>query len=59
MTDICKCRGEGCSLKESCWRFLAPFEKWQSMMETPEETGEKCEYYWPAKQHERDSTNNH
>mgnify|MGYP000013904373 FL=1 len=51
MPDITMCSGEGCPLKEKCWRYLAePSEYWQSyFMKAPyayETPG--CEHYWPA-----------
>ena len=46
MTDITKCTGEGCPLKETCYRFTAPAEMYQSFfMDSPIKDG-KCEYYW-------------
>jgi len=31
MTDITKCTGEGCALKQTCYRFTAPMGTYQSM----------------------------
>lgn len=45
MTDISKCRGEGCPIKESCYRFTAPNGYWQSYSDFKYEDG-KCEFYW-------------
>jgi hypothetical protein len=46
MTDITKCTGEGCPLKESCYRFTAPTGMYQSFfVGVPIKNG-KCEYYW-------------
>ena len=47
MPDITMCRGEGCPLKETCYRYTAvPDEYWQSyFVEVPVKDGE-CEYYW-------------
>ena len=45
MSDISKCNGEGCSKKDSCYRYLAPSsEKWQSYISVEEP--DKCEYFW-------------
>ena len=30
MADITKCTGEGCPLKETCYRFTAPTDMYQS-----------------------------
>ena len=36
MSDITKCDGEGCPLRSSCWRFLAPADpQWQSWFAYP------------------------
>jgi hypothetical protein len=46
MTDITKCTGEGCGLKETCYRFTATTGMYQSFFfEVPIKNG-KCEYYW-------------
>lgn len=51
MTDISKCKGKGCPHKESCWRYLAPSDRyWQSFCEFEKginKTG-KCSDYWFA-----------
>jgi len=54
MTDITKCKGKGCNMKETCYRFKAPAEElWQSYFsEAPhdnkvdEDGNTECEYYW-------------
>ena len=47
MPDITMCEGTGCPRKESCHRFTAPAEEYQSYFVTPpvKEDG-KCEMYW-------------
>jgi hypothetical protein len=46
MTDITKCTGEGCALKETCYRFTAPTGMYQSFFfGVPIKNG-KCEMYW-------------
>jgi hypothetical protein len=46
MTDITKCTGEGCPLKETCHRFTAPKGTWQSyFLNSPIKNGQ-CQYYW-------------
>ena len=48
--DICQCSGEGCPMKDSCWRYLAPVDEYQSyFMEVPIDTHGKCKYYWEVK----------
>ena len=45
MTDITKCTGEGCGLKETCYRYTAPTGMYQFFfMNSPIKDG-KCEYY--------------
>ena len=49
MSDITKCKGENCPLKETCWRFLAPEERlYQSYFLGIPYSKEKkeCEYFW-------------
>lgn len=46
MTDITKCIGEGCDLKETCYRFTSATGMYQSFFfEVPIRNG-KCDYYW-------------
>ena len=46
MTDITKCNGRGCDLRETCYRFTAPAGMLQSyFMTSPIKKGE-CEMYW-------------
>ena len=53
MADITCCSGNGCPLKESCYRFTAPKSLvWQSYFtEPPIIKGEEitCNYYWEIK----------
>lgn len=47
MPDITKCPGEGCSVREKCYRFTATANQdYQSWMATPSPSGEECEYFW-------------
>lgn len=47
MPDITMCSGEGCPLKESCYRYTAkPSEYWQSYFIDPPIKDGECEYYW-------------
>lgn len=52
MSDICKCSGDNCPVKESCYRYTAEAnEHWQSYFtETPgkydEENVFHCDMYW-------------
>ena len=46
MTDITKCRGTNCPLKEDCYRYLAKEDVYQSnFMRVPYIDG-KCNFYW-------------
>lgn len=51
MPDITKCTGEGCPLKEGCYRFTAPDTEFMQsyFAEAPVLNGE-CEYFWGKKQ---------
>ena len=53
MSDITKCTGKDCPVKEGCHRFTAQEGYWQSwFMDTPHEIvdGEfKCDSYWGDK----------
>ena len=53
MTDITKCDGKECTMKETCWRYKAPKDYYQSYFtESPhnnkvdEANNTICEYYW-------------
>lgn len=49
MADISKCAGQlgnvVCSVRENCWRFVAPAGERQAWM-VPESFGEDCPDYW-------------
>ena len=48
MPDIAMCSGEGCPLKETCYRHTAtPTPLRQSWIAPPYADGD-CEYYWPT-----------
>ncbi len=53
MTDITKCTGEGCELKETCYRFTAPTGMWQSYFMNPPIKDGKCEYQWDTNTNEK------
>lgn len=55
MTDISKCRGDGCDRKERCWRYIAPSagQSWQTWIMardciagTP--VTQPFDLFWPA-----------
>ncbi len=50
MSDISKCSGTNCPLKNSCYRYTASSNShWQSYLtEVPYKDG-KCELYWNIK----------
>lgn len=46
MSDITKCKGEGCPIKDHCKRYTAKESVSQSyFMKSPIEDG-KCDMYW-------------
>lgn len=44
--DICKCTGEGCQKKQSCYRYTAEASYYQSYFETPPNKDGQCDHYW-------------
>jgi hypothetical protein len=47
MTDICKCTGEGCHIKEQCYRYTAKADELRQSYMYPVGDGDKdCEYFW-------------
>ena len=54
MSDICKCSGNNCPVKESCHRYMTESnELWQSYFAKPpgeynEENVFHCDMYWGA-----------
>ena len=53
MTDISKCEGTKCPLKETCYRFTAKSSDYQSYFAEPPIKDGKCEYYWDIKPHKK------
>jgi hypothetical protein len=50
MSDISKCKGEGCNKKRSCYRFLAPASEYQAyFMDSPIKEDGTCNQYWEVK----------
>ena len=47
MSDISKCKGEGCEIRIRCLRFTAKESEWQSWI-YPVNRGENCEFFLPA-----------
>jgi len=46
MADITKCSGEGCPLKDMCYRFTAPGSEYQAYFTTPPVKDGECEMFW-------------
>jgi len=46
MPDIAMCNGDDCPVKENCWRYMAPADRWQSYFAAPPCNEEGCEYFW-------------
>jgi len=56
MSDITKCKGDSCPLREKCWRYISNASYWQSYFtEVPYNfhTG-FCDQYWPLEEEEHD-----
>lgn len=51
MSDITKCPGKDCTLKEDCYRFTAPVNEYRQsyFVETPKQKNGVCEEYWNNK----------
>lgn len=57
MPDITMCNGNGCPLKDTCWRHTAkPSEFRQSYFVNPpyDKKEKKCKYYWNDEQNRID-----
>lgn len=51
MPDITCCKGDGCPIKQSCFRYLAEPDKGrQSYFSKSPNKGKKCDYYWKYKE---------
>lgn len=46
MPDIAMCSGDGCPLKEKCYRFTAKPSDYQSYFLDPPIKDDKCNHYW-------------
>ena len=46
MADHAMCQGDGCPVRENCWRYMATASRWQSYFATPPYDEEGCEYFW-------------
>jgi len=46
MADIDKCRGDGCPIKEKCYRYTAEDGTYQNYFTKAPFDGEKCNMYW-------------
>lgn len=46
MADITMCRGDGCPLKEKCYRYKAHQSNWQSYFVEVPYNGKDCEKFW-------------
>jgi hypothetical protein len=49
MPDITKCKGDGCPLKELCYRYTSVASEYQSYFMTPPIKDGECEHYWEDK----------
>lgn len=45
MPDISMCKGDGCELKDTCYRYLVKPSKFQSYFDPPKK-GKECVSYW-------------
>ena len=54
MADITKCQGRNCERKETCYRYTAEADDWQSWSEF--DMVKDCEYYWKIESEEQNET---
>lgn len=48
MPDITKCPGDGCAIKNSCYRYVSESDDYQTWFDpTPAEEENNCEYFYP------------
>lgn len=50
MADISKCNGEGCELKESCYRYTVPADFLYQAYIVPMLKGMYCNSYWEVEE---------
>jgi hypothetical protein len=54
MPDICMCKNQICTQKETCYRFMAePNPYNQSYCTFGQNKNNECEYYWDNKPQEK------
>lgn len=54
MADITKCKGDGCPIKEDCYRFTARGSEWQSYFSVvPYDIRLGCDQYWDNKEYKQ------
>jgi hypothetical protein len=53
MTDITKCKGDGCHVKGTCYRFTATAGWHQSYFMNPPIKDGECEMYWDTNTNEK------
>ena len=55
MADISMCTNHECSLKDTCYRYLAkPNKYWQSYIKA-EPVDNECEFYWKYNKKKEDT----
>ena len=50
MADITKCRGEGCEIKDQCYRFTAKPDQYQSYFVESPIKDNVCKRFWGVAQ---------
>lgn len=46
MSDITKCVNEGCPMRKTCWRWIAPGSERQAVAEFEPDLDGTCGMYW-------------
>lgn len=55
MSDIAMCLWTDCLMKNKCWRYSAPRDKYQTYFIEPPIEDWKCEYFWEMENKKQDS----
>lgn len=46
LADGAMCEGGECPIREHCWRYVAPSQRWKTYLEAPPFNEEGCDYFW-------------
>lgn len=49
MPDITMCKGDGCGVRDNCYRYTAKPDKWQSYFAKPPRDEKSCLWIMPLR----------